>query len=281
MHATGEYLLQRAHILYGALRHSMIWPVSSYLTLEKMNPNALGSEKDIMIYCVHGTADQPGSFSTIISQLDLHKGVKGIKSVKFPDRFKGSSIEDFAKELKNQIILDRSAHVILIGHSRGGLVASYFAEILALANGVNVHSVVSICSPFKGSSLAMAPLTWVSSSVSQMQNDSEYLSDLCHNIMEQTKEAPIMHDYLFFGASLDQVVDVKCCHPYESHEGRENVIVLDGGGNGHGHLSVMSSKKMIAKIQDHINSVSKNVCDVLTDDEELSDGFVLIDGKKM
>lgn len=64
-------------------------------------------------------------------------------------------IEDYARnqiraEVKRIKALTGSDQVILIGHSMGGMIAGYYAEHVAKADGVNIEHVISIATPWQG-----------------------------------------------------------------------------------------------------------------------------------
>lgn len=103
--------------------------LNPWATKERLNPAASNQANTVMIYCVHGTADLSCSFSHIIGNLTLPDQVIGAKSVSFSRRFTGVDIEHFSNELKQNIINDGSKRVILMGHSRGGLVAAFLQSI--------------------------------------------------------------------------------------------------------------------------------------------------------
>ncbi len=55
--------------------------------------------------------------------------------------------------------LTGQAEIILIGHSMGGLIASYYAERLAKQDGTNIRHVISIASPWQGTPVIKQLLT--------------------------------------------------------------------------------------------------------------------------
>lgn len=199
--------------------------------------------KGIAIYCVHGTADQPGSFARIIERL-LEKGlpdyISTIHLVSFEQRYQGKGIKFFARELMKKIRANEHEHVIFMGHSRGGLIISRAAEYLAAHWGVAVHSLFSICAPYKGSDWAMKPISMFSTSVSQMEVKSKLLEQL-NEAVSNSK-----NDYHFIGAEEDAIVApaAACVDKYvEKHPASK--LVLDR----HGHLSIMSSWRLVSYIQ--------------------------------
>lgn len=252
--------------LIGAIRHAGLWLTSGCGDLhyqrkpegpqEKVkNPElkssllkdseAKASGKDeIAIYCIHGTADRRNSFSFVADRIKdgLPEQITSIHLPAFSHRGQGKSIGFFAQQLKDKIILNKHKNVILMGHSRGCLVASYFAEYLAAENDINVHGVINICGPFKGSKFATAPIAWYSSSVKQMRINSSFLDNLSNKMKTSTNQ------YYYFAATNDRLVKPSnAC--IEEH--REHLIELDK----HTHLSIMSSQRLVGHIQQHIHQI--------------------------
>lgn len=95
----------------------------------------------------------------IVGRLFLGKKYGSVFSLSYDDMFgrkihKG--IDDFAKEeIRNKCReiceLTNQKEIILIGHSMGGLVASYYAENVAKLDDIKVKRVISIASPWRGS----------------------------------------------------------------------------------------------------------------------------------
>lgn len=106
--------------------------------------------------------------------------------IAFDQRYQGRSIEFFAEQLRDKIKTNQHQRVILMAHSRGGLVASYFAEFLAGDAGVKVPWVITVGTPFNGSYLAMKPLSWFSDSVREMEINSEFLLHLKEQIIKNS-----------------------------------------------------------------------------------------------
>lgn len=242
--------------LTGVISHCSLWVTSpssdTYIENKHFNPDTRPEDKT-SIYCVHGTADRSHSFSVIANQLmeKLPDNIDRIYFLTFDDRFQGTSVEDYAKQLKNKIILNHSKNVILMGHSRGGLICSWFAEYLSGKNDINVDLVVSVCGPFRGSYLAMWPLTKVSTSVDEMRVDGKLLLELSEKIAESSIR------YLFLGAERDQLVTGDSYMPYQCERHGISVMKLPG----HGHLSMMSTPDplLVDGLTDIITSVEHKV----------------------
>ncbi|CEK09689.1 alpha/beta hydrolase [Legionella hackeliae] len=245
----------------GAISHTYYWLTSlmsgdivyrnpNFKTPETSDPSL---RKGVAIYCVHGTGDQPGAFVRIIERL-IKKGlpdhISSIHSVGFEHRYQGKGIKFFAKELIEKIKTNGHEHVILIGHSRGGLVISQAAEFLAEESGIHVHSLFPICAPYKGSAWAMKPLTLVSTSVAQMEPEAAILHKLNEAISNSTKE------YNFIGVDNDGLVTTDSSYV-------DNYVKKNPGASKifdrHGHLSVMSSWRLVDHIYQGILAVGRRL----------------------
>lgn len=226
----------------GTMRHLVIWALNPITQKVYPNPGFKDSGRKVVIYCIHGTGDQPSAFSLVASKLlgMLSSNVSEIRLVSFAERGQGRDIETFARQLKDQIITNQDDDVILIGHSRGGLVAAYFTEKLAQANNVKVHGVMAVCTPFSGADTACAPFTWVSDSIEEMRPNSAFLQDLTQSMEQSTVP------YHYFSAGRDTVVSSKNCVINAS---RDELVELDR----HSHLSVLSSNRLVEHLANCIN----------------------------
>lgn len=186
----------------GMLSYIGNWITSfSFNDISYRNPNiAKDAPNRIGVYCVHGIFDRPTAFSSIALKLlkTLPESITSINMVGF-DNWSFSAIETSARELAEKVLKNGDKDIILLGHSRGGLVAAYFAEYLSKKYGINVHTVIPICTPFEGSYLAAwaRPLALLSDSVKEIQPDSAFLTDLRNRI----KDSDIR--YFFCGAEKD------------------------------------------------------------------------------
>jgi pimeloyl-ACP methyl ester carboxylesterase len=226
--------------LTGALRHCYLWATSGWSDEYKPNPDA-DPEHPLSrtIYCIHGTADRASSFSLIAERLQgkLPSDIKGIHIITFNNRFSGAAISDFSQQLSERISKNRDENVVLMGHSRGALVAADYALNHAKQAGVFVDSIFSICGPLRGSYAAW-PASFFSQSAAEMQIDSTYLKQLS----EQIQQSKIK--FLFVGAMNDYLVTGDSFMPYGTDINSENVLLLDR----HGHLSVASSHRLVERL---------------------------------
>lgn len=235
----------------GIFAHAYYWVTSASGDYIYNNPRfkASNSEEGLAIYCVHGTADRPRAFSRIAERLLMRllpENISSINLIAFDGRYQGNSIEFFAEQLVKKMIANGHSRVVLKGHSRGGLVCAYAAEYLAAQNAIKVEAVITIGTPFKGSSLALPPLSWFSSSVKQMEVASEFLNQLKARVLDSAVR------YFFTVADDDYIVDGGSSSIAEYvQKNPDSLIKLD---TSHGHLSVMSSHQLVSKIHAIISS---------------------------
>lgn len=236
--------------LTGLARHCYLWATSSwsdvFIPNDGFDPE---SPCKRTIYCIHGTADRVSSFSLIAERLQgkLACDVSGIHMITFSNRFSGASVNDFATQLKDRILQNHDDNVMLMGHSRGALVASVFALEHANEAGIFVDSVIGICGPFRGSYAAW-PFAMFSNSVSEMQTDSPFLKRLSQQIQQSNIR------FLFAGCENDYLVTGQSYLPYGVNADNENALYLDR----HGHLSIGSSHRLVNWIAEKI-AASKTI----------------------
>jgi hypothetical protein len=235
---------QPIHIT-GALRHCYLWVTSSGGHEVLDNPAYRASidsaDEPTAIICVHGTADRSSAFKLVAERLinQLPDTISSIHLAAFDERGKGKEIEEFSRQLLTTIQNLGIKKVILMGHSRGGLVCAYFAEYLAESAGIHVMSVFGLASPFGGSDKATWPLTWFSTSVAQMAEQSDFLVKLCQKMTQSTIP------YYYFAAEKDELVPLSSTYI----AGGENQLIIL---RRHGHLSMMSSWKLVEHLRKRI-----------------------------
>lgn len=235
-----DYMHNRRQ-LSGTMKHVYGWAISD-LKSREITKNTPAPTAPI-IYYIHGTADRTGGFADEAEYLlyALPENYSKIHLVAFDDRGAGKNIESFSMQLAHKIMAEDDRDVILIGHSRGGLIASWFAENLAEPNGITVHAVAAVSSPFGGSDFAIPPLTWYSGSVNQMQKGSPFLTDLSEKIRRTNTR------YLYFHGENDWLVtEESAC--IESH--RDQLIRI----RGHNHLSIVHAPELIDHLREKVGN---------------------------
>lgn len=246
--------------LTGAALHIIPWITASFYKSTLLNAQFINHElkkeevstfpRGIAIYCIHGTADLPSSFSKLASRMLKHlpEEISAIYFVSFEGRGTGLSIPAFAMQLIKKIESNKDSDIFLIGHSRGGIIAKETAITLAQNTDIKVHGIVTIASPLKGSYLATKPLTFFSKSVKQMEMGSEYLTAL-----EEKSKLLSLHQ-CSISAEKDSVVSPDACHT-------EGSLVRQF--DRHGHLSIMSSIRVAhfiaIEITKRVNELKVNV----------------------
>ena len=227
----------------GIFAHIGYWVTSSTGDYVYQNPDFVESDTEEFtdIFCIHGTADRPQSFSRVAERLldkKLPGNIRSITLVAFDGRLEGNSIEYFAVQIIEKIKINKCKRVILMGHSRGALVAAY-ADFLASENGITVEWVFSLAGPFKGSYLAKLA-SWISTSAYEMEPGSEFLKI----ITKWVNKSPA--HYVFFEAVDDYIVTKGQGYVDEYIQKKPwSLVEID---TVHGHLSLMSSHKLVNKI---------------------------------
>lgn len=186
-----------------------------------VTPHKYGAP-EVVIYCLHGTAAFPGRFAEfnykLIQSFNSSPYNITIRTPKFKNRFRGECIHDYAEQLLLEILKNHDQHktLVFVGHSRGGLIASYFTEFIAPAYTLNIPIVTTLSSPFKGCRLAelKIPFLYGETSMEEMRADSEFLKTLCLAVSTSYKSGRVQYKH-YIGAK-DGVVNAKTCHPYSS-----------------------------------------------------------------
>jgi pimeloyl-ACP methyl ester carboxylesterase len=230
----------------GVFTHVIAWLKSSSGDRVYRNPNFKVQESDpeylkegIAFYGIHGLADRNSACERAAERLllgELPGLIHSIYLPSFENRVRGKGIKNYAKQLRDKIKMNGDKNVILMGHSRGGLVAAYLSEYLAKDADINVHAVITIGTPFSGSPLAVEPLSWWSKSVKQMKKDSPFLKRLCEKISESDTY------YYYFAAQNDVLVPIQSTFVEKKNN---SFVLLDR----HGHLSIMSSHRLVEHIR--------------------------------
>lgn len=142
------------------------------------------------------------------------------------------SIEQYAHKVAKKVeqILQETGkkNIILIGHSMGGLVASYYA--LNLAPLKTVSDIIAIASPFQGTKVA---LIGAGKCAHQMRYHSPFVEELSAKILQDKKIR-----FYFIAASKDHILI-----PVDSallDKGKRRQYLIDDTG----HFAVLFSEKV-------------------------------------
>lgn len=128
----------------------------------------------------------------------------------------GDSIENYAEKVKEKVDRIRKEtgknEIILIGHSRGGLISSYYATTLAEAAGIKVTDVITIGSPLAGTPLAYLGVGCTDAA--QMRPNADFNVNLRQKIEEHSNDIRFYH----IASEADAVVSVSSAilenHPH-------------------------------------------------------------------
>lgn len=115
-----------------------------------------------------------------------------------------------------------SKDLILIGHSKGGLVAAYYATILASQSQANIEKVITIGSPFRGSPMAHLG---IGRDAEEMRAGSDLLQELQQRV--QTSTRPI---FFHIGSTMDIIAPARSALLGNDSENELCVDYLGHGG---------------------------------------------------
>lgn len=190
------------------------------------------------ILLVHGYLNHQCDWLWFLKRLQTYSNIGPIFTINLNPPF--ASISQLAicvKEKVNEIRqLTGASQIILVGHSMGGLVSSYFTEYLASPH--EVAKVMTLASPFQGTK--MAALGY-GKNVIEMRPQSPFLAEL--NLRIQQSEVP----YYAIASKIDNMI-----LPWQSallpsglskKEG-ENTLILED----HGHLRLLISPQVVEQI---------------------------------
>ena len=118
-------------------------------------------------------------------------------------------VDDYAKgKVRDEILaikkLTGSNNISILGHSMGGLIASYYNENSALTDGVFVDKIISISTPWYGSSF-IDKCGLKSKRYKQMSVNSSFLIELRSSI-EKNKLMGRLTEYYCVGSESDFIV---------------------------------------------------------------------------
>lgn len=209
------------------------------------------------ILLVHGYLQNQMDWLWIRKKLQQTEGIGPIYSINLLPHFE--SIASLAALLKNKVqeIKEETQQnkVILIGHSMGGLVSSYYAEYLADPN--EVAMVITLSSPFKGTRLVVFGS---GKNIKEMSPNSSFLKELTQKIQNSSLS------YYHIGSKMDNViVPWQSSFPFDLQNNKNlknnnsnNTTTLHNNNissnhlilKDHGHLRVLISPKVINQIRE-------------------------------
>lgn len=151
-----------------------------FYNLAKKNPKTQDPNQ-VSILLIHGYLYRSGGWAYIRYHL-RRAGHHNIYSLNLGSPFQ--SIEDYSQKVKEQIERMGAKEIILIGHSMGGLIATYYD--CAVAKPGSIKQVITLGSPLEGTSLAVIGF---GKCASQMKPHSSFLKSLSTH----HSETPYLH----------------------------------------------------------------------------------------
>lgn len=154
------------------------------------------------------------------------------------------TIEEYAERVKEKAkIISRQtgqSELIIVGHSMGGLVSSYYATQLAPKN--TVKTVITLGSPLKGTKLA--PIG-IGPCATQMRYKSDFTKRLSQ-IMEDAEDLKFFHIW----SATDLIIrPPRSAHLYHQNSMNEKIESL-------GHVSFLYSPKIANKLIKYLKTTS-------------------------
>jgi len=190
------------------------------------------------ILLVHGYAQNQADWIWLKHKLK-QKGIGPVYSLNLCPPF--ASMIQLAELVKNKVeeISQETKHpnIILIGHSMGGLISSYYSEFLASPG--EVSAIITLGTPFQGTKLAALGF---GQNVTEMIPNSQFLRELTKKI----KVSSIQYHYI--ASKVDNLIV-----PWESaipsyadgsDGSKENTFIVENRG----HLSLLISSRVINQI---------------------------------
>lgn len=187
------------------------------------------------ILFIHGYLHHQMAWLWCIRALRKKEGVGPLYSIDFTSPLEPIPVLAAQLQTKIRDILAEtgSEKIILVGHSMGGLISSYYCEYLAPPN--EVDRVITLGSPFQGtwlSALVMGP------NAQELSPNSVFLRELGERI--ERSQVP----YYSIATKLDNmVVPWESAIPIPEGISKESLILEDSG-----HLRLLISPLVIEKI---------------------------------
>ncbi len=142
-------------------------------------------------------------------------------------------IEEIKKKTKTN-------KVILIGHSLGGMIATYYAENLAKTKGTQVDHVITIGSPLAGST-TLDICTWKKAKrYSQMRTQSKFRKKLYAQANQSNHNG--VRRYHTIGSDVDIAVPSPCCHLTNNQQRQRTFSLL-------GHYGLVAAPSVWAQVR--------------------------------
>jgi len=205
-------------------------------SLETSNPLA----SNLPVLLVHGYLHNQSAWLWFIHALQKQAGIGAIFSLNLNPPC--ASIVEFAEILKNKIHAIQTEtgaeQIILIGHSMGGLVSSYYCEYLAPPGEIN--KIITLGTPFQGTRTGVLG---VGKEIIEMAPESSFLSDLNERI--QQSKVP----YYTIASKIDNMIVPWEAALLPEGEAKEQLVLED-----YGHMRLLISNIVVEQVSTWIRS---------------------------
>lgn len=219
--------------------------------IQKQKPETYSHElhfKKTPILLIHGYLHNQAAWLWFKRTLKLDPEVGPIFTLNLCPPF--ASLTVYAELLQNRIaeILKETgqSQIILIGHSMGGLVASFYNEFIANPN--EVLKVITLGAPFQGTKLVALGM---GENVMEMSPQSLFLNQL--NEKMQNSKTP----YYYVASKIDNIVvpwqsalPFHLAEEWQPNLSANNVLVLED----HGHLRLLISQQVLNQVKDWVTA---------------------------
>lgn len=214
----------------------LLIPFSKLLKQSKIK-NLPSNPKTPPILLIHGHFHNRNDWLWFRRHLECIDGMGPIFTINLTPT---NTIRASAQEVEKKINKIKKAtgenRIILIGHSRGALVASDYTEHLAAEN---VASVICLGAPFSGTNVAVFGVT---ENVKEMAPNAPLVTQLKEDI--QQSEVP----YYFIASKVDNlIVPWHSACPWQLRTPR-NTLILDDLG----HLGLLLSPRVVTQVVEWI-----------------------------
>lgn len=198
------------------------------------------------VLLVHGYLNHQLDWLWFFKKLEGYSDMGPVFALNLTPAF--APMSQLALDIKDKIAeirqLTGASQIILVGHSMGGLVSSFFTEYLAGLN--EVAMVITLGSPFQGTQ--MAALGY-GKNVVEMQPQSPFLKELNSRILQS--RVP----YYAIASKIDNMVipwqsGLLPIETNEIGENTPNTLVLED----HGHLRFLISPVVVEQVYQWIHA---------------------------
>lgn len=195
-----------------------------FINLEKKDPKNVESNPQRPILLIHGLYHNSSAWIYYQNKLK-EAGVGPVFTINLGNNF-GSS-DDHAEKVKAKVAeiqrITGRQDIMLIGHSKGGIVASKFALELADEETI-VTDIITIGSPLEGT--YVAPIG-IGKGCKEMRYQSDYMKDLGKKICEQNRI-----QFFHIGTAMDELVIPASSALLQANMKAQRLSISNLGHNG-------------------------------------------------